>query len=71
MREIENIERKKKSLLLTLMQYKFEENVSDLIDRHGFNSMDELDAEIDTRLRQYYEECNIVSDYYDKKLQDS
>ena len=67
-REIENIEKKKKHLILSLMQAKFETNLMELIDDNDFESMEELDAEVDSRLRRFYDECDIVAKYYDKKI---
>ena len=66
--EIENIEKKKKHLILSLMQCKFEQNMAELIEENDFESMDELDYEVDRRLRRFYEECDAVAEYYDKKI---
>lgn len=67
MREIEDIEQKKKALILDLMQYQFEERMTKLINSRAWSSMDELDQIVDEKLRKYYEECDAVVAYYDRK----
>ena len=70
MLEIEDIEKKKKSLILELMHDKFEENMKEQISARSWASVDELDAYLDQQLQKFYEECDAVSNYYDKRIEE-
>ena len=58
----------KRGLILTMMQQRFEENVYAILDEVNFQNMDELDAMLDEKLREYFDECDVVKEYYDKKI---
>lgn len=62
------IEKQKKALLCTLMQEKFEERVMEYIESDKYESMEELDAWINSAIRTYFDEIDTIKDYYDKKI---
>lgn len=62
------IEKQKRALLCTLMQEKFEERVMEYIESDKYESMEELDAWIDSAIRTYFDEIDTIKDYYDSKL---
>ena len=66
--EFDDIDKKKKSLIIALMRQKFEDNVFKYIESGKYSSMDELDETVDKMLRKFYEEREMVSEYYDKKI---
>lgn len=68
MKEIDNIEEKKRGLLITIMTNKFEENIAELLEGGNYETMEELDQIVDQKLRRYYDECEMVKNYYDEKI---
>lgn len=67
-RDETTMNKSKLSLLLSMMQQRFEDNVYGILNDGKYQSMEELDAMLDERLRKYYDECDMVRDYYDKKI---
>ena len=65
--EAEFTERKKR-LLLTLLRYRFEDTMMDILESTNYESMEELDADIDEKLRQYDEQTIMVREYYDELI---
>lgn len=60
--------KRKRNLILTLMQDQFEENMYEEFMDRTFESLDEMDAFVDEKLRALDEEMRLVKEYYKDKI---
>ena len=60
--------KRKRNLILTLMQDQFEENMYEEFMDRNFRSLDEMDTFVDEKLRALDEEMRLVKEYYKDKI---
>ncbi len=60
--------KRKRNLILTLMQDQFEENMFEEFMDRDFESFDEMDEFVDEKLRALDEEMDLVKEYYRDKI---
>jgi len=60
--------KRKRNLILTLMQDQFEETMYEEFMDRDFGSLDEMDAFVDEKLRALDEEMRLVKEYYKDKI---
>lgn len=60
--------KRKRNLILTLMQDQFEDNMYEEFMEREFQSLDEMDKFVDEKLRALDEEMNLVKEYYKDKI---
>ena len=60
--------KRKRNLILTLMQDQFEENMDEEFMDRTFESLDEMDAFVDEKLRALDGEMRLVKEYYKDKI---
>ena len=62
--------KKKANLIFEIMRARFEDRVYEYLESGEYSSIEELDAWIDEKLRQYQAEHKAVKDYYDHLMGD-
>lgn len=57
-------------LLLHMMKERFEDRIEELLDRGGFENMEELDHLLGVEIRKFYDERDAVKKYYKPFIHD-
>lgn len=67
--EEKNWTKKKANLIFEIMRARFEDRVYEYLENGEYNTIEELDAWLDEKLRQYQAEHRAVKDYYDNLME--
>lgn len=70
MREISNINKRKKNLILSCLHGEFESMVGEKLKTTKFNSIEEMDEWVDKAFREHVELCDRIELYYKQRIEE-
>ena len=68
-KELKNVEKRKRNLILSVMQSMLEEEVYDILTNGKFKDVADLDAQVDTLFRQYWDSSDAIAEFYAPKIE--
>ena len=68
MREITNINKRKKNLILSCLHGEFESMVGEKLKTTKFDTIEEMDAWVDKAFREHIGLCDQIEAYYNKRI---